>query len=120
MFLYDSGGEGCIVTTAGTAMGIGSDIGGSIRLPSYFNGIFGHKATVGKYVQFLSIPVHSTTLSNTVFRARNYEKFQLIHRISPQKITYPPQFLVPNCKAWHRISEDKKSPEQKRHGFFVY
>ncbi len=49
-FTFDSGGEGCIVGAAGTAMGIGSDIGGSIRLPSYFNGIFGHKATVGECV----------------------------------------------------------------------
>lgn len=24
-------------------MGIGSDIGGSIRMPAFFNGIFGHK-----------------------------------------------------------------------------
>lgn len=29
-------------------MGVGSDIGGSIRLPAFFNGIFGHKSTVGK------------------------------------------------------------------------
>lgn len=28
---------------AGSAFGIGSDIGGSIRIPSIFNGIFGHK-----------------------------------------------------------------------------
>lgn len=28
---------------AGSPFGIGSDIGGSIRMPAYFNGIFGHK-----------------------------------------------------------------------------
>ena len=49
VFIF-TGGEGCIVTSAGTAMGIGSDIGGSIRLPSFFNGIFGHKATTGKFL----------------------------------------------------------------------
>ncbi|XP_037972886.2 fatty-acid amide hydrolase 2-B [Plutella xylostella] len=38
-----SGGEGCIQAAAGSAFGVGSDIGGSIRMPSYFNGIFGHK-----------------------------------------------------------------------------
>ncbi|CAH2092921.1 unnamed protein product [Euphydryas editha] len=38
-----SGGEGCIQAAAGSCFGIGSDIGGSIRMPSYFNGIFGHK-----------------------------------------------------------------------------
>lgn len=38
-----SGGEGCIQGAAGSAFGLGSDIGGSIRMPSFFNGIFGHK-----------------------------------------------------------------------------
>ncbi|XP_022916749.1 fatty-acid amide hydrolase 2-like [Onthophagus taurus] len=38
-----SGGEGCEQAAAGSAFGIGSDIGGSIRMPSFFNGIFGHK-----------------------------------------------------------------------------
>lgn len=38
-----SGGEGCLQGAAGSAFGIGSDIGGSIRIPAYFNGIFGHK-----------------------------------------------------------------------------
>ncbi|CAH0725761.1 unnamed protein product, partial [Brenthis ino] len=40
-----SGGEGCIQAAAGSCFGIGSDIGGSIRMPSYFNGIYGHKPT---------------------------------------------------------------------------
>jgi fatty acid amide hydrolase 2 len=32
---------------------IGSDIGGSIRIPAFFNGIFGHKPTGGKKFAFL-------------------------------------------------------------------
>lgn len=40
-----SGGEGCILATAGSVIGVGSDIGGSIRMPAFFNGIYGHKAT---------------------------------------------------------------------------
>ncbi|XP_058052546.1 fatty-acid amide hydrolase 2 [Ahaetulla prasina] len=42
-----SGGEGSILAAAGSVMGIGSDIGGSIRMPAFFNGIFGHKPTTG-------------------------------------------------------------------------
>ncbi|MEZ0391605.1 MAG: amidase [Pseudobdellovibrionaceae bacterium] len=38
-----SGGEGAIISAGASAFGIGSDIGGSIRLPAAFCGIFGHK-----------------------------------------------------------------------------
>ncbi len=38
-----SGGEGAAIGCGGSPFGLGSDIGGSIRLPAYFNGIFGHK-----------------------------------------------------------------------------
>ncbi|KAG7209534.1 hypothetical protein KM043_015615 [Ampulex compressa] len=42
-----SGGEGCIQAAAASPVGIGSDIGGSIRMPCFFNGIFGHKPSKG-------------------------------------------------------------------------
>ncbi|KAH0544254.1 hypothetical protein KQX54_001948 [Cotesia glomerata] len=42
-----SGGEGCLQAAAGAPFGIGSDIGGSIRMPCFFNGIFGHKPSRG-------------------------------------------------------------------------
>lgn len=42
-----SGGEACVLAAAASPFGIGSDIGGSIRMPAFFNGIFGHKPTTG-------------------------------------------------------------------------
>ena len=42
-----SGGEGAIVGAGASPIGLGSDVGGSIRLPAFFNGVFGHKATGG-------------------------------------------------------------------------
>lgn len=42
-----SGGEGAIVAAGGAAFGIGSDIGGSIRIPAAFCGVVGHKPTSG-------------------------------------------------------------------------
>lgn len=42
-----SGGEGSLVSAAGSALGLGTDIGGSIRMPAFFNGLFGHKASPG-------------------------------------------------------------------------
>ncbi len=42
-----SGGEAAAIAAAFAPFGLGSDIGGSIRLPSFFNGVFGHKCTGG-------------------------------------------------------------------------
>ncbi len=42
-----SGGEGAIIGSGASPFGLGGDVGGSIRLPAFFNGVFGHKATGG-------------------------------------------------------------------------
>lgn len=42
-----SGGEGAIVGSGASPFGLGSDIGGSIRMPALFNGVFGHKGSPG-------------------------------------------------------------------------
>ncbi|HEX6923554.1 MAG TPA: amidase, partial [Bacillales bacterium] len=39
-----SGGEGALIASGGAAAGVGSDIGGSIRFPSHFNGVVGFKS----------------------------------------------------------------------------
>ena len=40
-----SGGEGAAVGSGGSPIGLGTDIGGSIRLPAFFNGVFAHKCS---------------------------------------------------------------------------
>ncbi|MBI2890012.1 MAG: amidase [Nitrospirae bacterium] len=40
-----SGGEGAIIGAGGSPFGLGADVGGSIRMPAFFNGVFGHKPT---------------------------------------------------------------------------
>ncbi|KAM5128081.1 fatty-acid amide hydrolase 2 isoform 2-T2 [Callospermophilus lateralis] len=45
--LKKAGGEGCTLAAACSVIGVGSDIGGSIRMPAFFNGIFGHKPSPG-------------------------------------------------------------------------
>ena len=42
-----SGGEGALVASGASPFGIGSDVGGSIRIPAGFCGVCGHKATGG-------------------------------------------------------------------------
>lgn len=43
-----SGGEGAIIGAGGSPVGLGGDMGGSIRLPAFFNGIVGHKPSGGR------------------------------------------------------------------------
>ncbi|KAM7309386.1 fatty-acid amide hydrolase 2-A [Ixodes scapularis] len=42
-----SGGEGSLLASAASVIGIGTDMAGSIRIPAYRCGIFGHKPTHG-------------------------------------------------------------------------
>ncbi|MEA2496967.1 MAG: fatty acid amide hydrolase 2 [Thermoleophilaceae bacterium] len=54
-----SGGEGSSVGAGFAPIGLGSDIGGSIRLPAFFNGVFGHKPSPGVVPNSGSFPVPS-------------------------------------------------------------
>lgn len=54
-----SGGAGCIVSAAGVPFAVGSDIGGSIRLPSFMNGIFGHKTSPGLSEKIINLKMKS-------------------------------------------------------------
>ena len=42
-----SGGEGAIIGSGASPFGLGADVGGSIRMPAFFNGVFGHKPSAG-------------------------------------------------------------------------
>lgn len=43
-----SGGEGALIGLKGSPLGFGSDIGGSVRIPSAFNGLFGLRPSAGR------------------------------------------------------------------------
>lgn len=44
-----SGGEGALLAMRGSPLGVGTDIGGSIRIPSAFNYLYGLKPTFGRF-----------------------------------------------------------------------
>lgn len=51
-----SGGEACAISSGCSIFGIGSDVGGSIRMPAFFNGIFGHKPSTGIVSNYGQLP----------------------------------------------------------------
>lgn len=44
-----SGGEAALLAMDGSAIGFGSDIGGSLRIPPHYSGLFGLKRTLRQY-----------------------------------------------------------------------
>jgi fatty acid amide hydrolase 2 len=42
-----SGGDAVIVGSGGAPIALGSDLGGSVRIPAFFNGVFGHLPSPG-------------------------------------------------------------------------
>lgn len=61
-----SGGEGALLALRGSTLGVGTDIGGSVRIPAAFNGVFGIKPTPGR---LSSRDIAETNPGQTTYRA---------------------------------------------------
>ena len=57
-----SGGEAALIASGGAAAGFGSDIGGSIRFPSHFNGVIGFKSGKDQVSSHGSFPPETINL----------------------------------------------------------
>lgn len=55
-----TGGEGSILALHGSILGLGTDIGGSIRIPGSMNGLYAFKPTVS--FDFLAFPFLSFSI----------------------------------------------------------
>lgn len=60
-----SGGAAAAIAAGLTPLELGSDIGGSIRTPSHFNGVYGHKPSYGIVSQRGHLPPGENVLSDT-------------------------------------------------------
>lgn len=75
-----SGGEGALLALRASPLGVGTDIGGSIRIPSAFNGLYGLKATYGRFPTWATksgIPGQDYIYSNNGPMARSISSIKL-------------------------------------------
>ncbi|XP_020793439.1 fatty-acid amide hydrolase 2-B isoform X2 [Boleophthalmus pectinirostris] len=126
-----SGGEGSILGAAGSVIGVGSDIGGSIRFPSFSNGIFGHKPTPGIVSNDNQLPPFSgrqEELLSTgpmcryaedllpmlkIMAGANVDKLSLNEKVDLKKLRF---FTVPDCGEalfTNPVSEELKQAQRK-------
>lgn len=80
-----SGGEGALIAVGGAAVGIGSDIGGSIRFPAHFNGVIGFKSGSGQVSLAGVFPEvkepHQVSMFGTGAMAKSVKDAELINDI---------------------------------------
>ncbi|KAH8816260.1 acetamidase-like protein [Xylogone sp. PMI_703] len=75
-----SGGEGALISIRGSPLGIGTDIGGSIRIPAAFNNLYGLKPTFGRFPGYGSksgIPGQDFIYANNGPLARSLKSISL-------------------------------------------
>ncbi|MDR6226857.1 amidase [Desmospora profundinema] len=94
-----SGGEGALIAAGGAAVGVGSDVGGSIRFPSHFNGVIGFKSGRGQVPQAGSFPPIRIPLQERMLgmgaMAKSVRDARLIHSIIAE--SSPPATSLESC-----------------------
>lgn len=111
-----SGGEGALIGSAASVFGIGTDIGGSIRVPSFCNGIFGHKPSIGSVPLDGMIPTPEGDLRklNTVgpmcrYAADLMPMFKVLSRGTGVNLTLDRPVSLKNLKIFY-MDDDGGAP----------
>lgn len=90
-----SGGAAAIIAAGASPFDIGTDTGGSIRLPSHFSGIAGIKPTSGR------VPCTGNALPNSGVIARLSQPGPMARRVDDLErvlgVIQGPDFIDPNC-----------------------
>ena len=105
-----SGGEGAINGIHASPIGLGSDIGGSIRCPSAFNGIYGMKTTLGRIPSsdFFSCQMGSESIiSVTGPLTRSLDTLELLMKTVVQE---KPWTIDPSLTSIEWKSDVRKKP----------
>jgi Asp-tRNA(Asn)/Glu-tRNA(Gln) amidotransferase A subunit family amidase len=66
-----SGGEAALIASGCSPIGIGGDIGGSIRIPAAYCGISGLKPTAGRLPTKGNVILPASTMGNIAIRVEN-------------------------------------------------
>jgi aspartyl-tRNA(Asn)/glutamyl-tRNA(Gln) amidotransferase subunit A len=99
-----SSGSGVAVAAGLAPVAIGTDTGGSVRIPAAWNGIVGLKVTAGRISTYGVLPL-SFTLDTPGPLARTVEDCALIYRLmsgpdpnDPQTLAWPPSDPLPTMR----------------------
>ncbi|KAI9014268.1 amidase signature domain-containing protein [Hyaloraphidium curvatum] len=112
-----SGGEGCIMSCGASYLGVGSDIGGSIRIPAAVNGVYGLRPSAYRlaYVGETAIMQGSPLIIKPVNGpfGRSVEDVELLTKLWVEKGPEMDSEAVPI--PWRKV----ELPAKLRLGYFV-
>ncbi len=93
-----SGGEGAIIGADASPFGLCSDVGGSIRMPGFFNGLFGHKPSSG-------IVSNEGQYPCTQHKAKNYLTTGILCRHSSDLMPLMKIIATPDKQEWNNANQ---------------